>query len=155
MRPRILLWQNLSSVCLPFYVRGCEKTNLLVCSWGHISCPWISANVLISGLLQMSAYPRRPLYQISALPVPPPTFLNIRDTWKNQLYGHLIFHLLGVNYSRISTGDCSLFSVRSLPVSFIWVISSFNFCPIACALGICRKLPFQERLDHSLVRLKE
>ena len=84
---------------------------------------------------------------------------------ENQLYGHLIFYLLGVNYRRISTGDCSLFSVKSLPVSFISVCSIavflyedylfFNFCPIACALGTCRKLLFQERLDHSLVLLKE
>ena len=42
---------------------------------------------------------------------------------ENQLYGHLIFYLLGVNYRRISTGDCSLFSVKSLPVSFISMCS--------------------------------
>ena len=52
-----------------------------------------------------------------------PHFLEYEGYMENQLYGHLIFYLLGVNYRRISTGDCSLFSVKSLPVSFISVCS--------------------------------
>ena len=48
-----------------------------------------------------------------------------------------------------------LYPCARLQCSSMWIISSFNFCPIACALGTCRKVPFQERLELSLVLLKE